>query len=102
MSKWKMKLQSKFFVSMLSFFLIMIVVFGGACLLFSKKKLNDSSQEFAMELLEQLSDNMENNTDSLMNQCHLLKKVIRKSIFNNSMNLVYLRIHLKSWGFCFS
>lgn len=67
MSKWKMKLQSKFFVSMLSFFLIMIVVFGGACLLFSKKKLNDSSQEFAMELLEQLSDNMENNTDSLMN-----------------------------------
>ena len=37
-----------------------------------------------------------------VNQCHLLKKVIRKNIFNNSMNLVYLRLHLKSWRFCFS
>ena len=37
-----------------------------------------------------------------VNQCHLLRKVIRKNIFNNSMDLVYLRIHLKSWGFCFS
>ena len=36
---------------------------------------------------------------TVQRQCHLLKKVIRKNIFNNSMNLVYLRIHLKSWDF---
>lgn len=35
-------------------------------------------------------------------QCHLLRKVICKNILNNSMNLVYLRFYLKSWGFCFS
>ncbi len=40
-----------------------------------------------------------NQEIAVVYQCHLLKKVIRKSIFNNSMNLVYLRIHLKSWGF---
>jgi cellulose synthase/poly-beta-1,6-N-acetylglucosamine synthase-like glycosyltransferase len=38
----------------------------------------------------------------VVDQCHLLRRGIRKNIFNSSMNFVYLRIHLKSWGFCFS
>lgn len=35
----------------------------------------------------------------VVDQCHLLRWGIRKNIFNSSMNLVYLRIHLKSWDF---
>lgn len=85
MNKWRMRLQSKFFVSMLLVSLIIVITFGGICLLVSKRKLNDNSRELVMELLEQLSVNMENNTETLLDDTfdfmndHLLKNILSTS-----------------------
>lgn len=59
-------MQDKFFVSILLMALVMIILSDGVGLLVSKNKLNANTQELAMELLEQISDNTEANTESLL------------------------------------
>lgn len=67
MGKWRTRLRWKFFLAILFGSLVMIVLPGGVTLYISGHKLNENTQNLAMELLEQLSDNMEANTDSLLN-----------------------------------
>lgn len=68
MNRWRMKLQDKFFVSILLVALIMIILFDGVGLLVSKNKLNANTQELAMELLEQISENTEASTESVLSR----------------------------------
>ena len=63
-----MKLRDKFFVSILLVALIMIILFDGVGLLVSKNKLNANTQELAMELLEQISENTEASTESVLSR----------------------------------
>lgn len=82
MGKRRTKLQSKFFLSILLVSLVIIVLLGSLSLYISRDKLNDNTRELAMEFLEQLSDNMETNTDNLLKSTYdfmsdrTLKKIL--------------------------